>query len=123
MARAFDGTGSNDGGKDTKIKNKYDDPNYYGYTQLLYEKANDEIIDKIIKRLKLTDKKKKESKSPTLSEVRKFAQLLQNKREKSWNDEDTNTVDLRSSLDSISDRQTRNKRRLQNNKLTATCSN
>ncbi len=53
---------------------KFDDPNYYGYSQLLYEKKNEEILDKIIKRLKLHDKKSREqSNSPVIDEIRNYA--------------------------------------------------
>jgi len=57
MGKAVEGGGKDDVGGG-RIINKYDDPNYYGYSELLNEKATDVILDKIIKRLKLTDQQK-----------------------------------------------------------------
>lgn len=59
---------------------KFADPNYFGYSQLLYEKKNEEILEKIIKRLKLNDQQRKKNTSPTLNDVRKYAQQLEDQR-------------------------------------------
>ena len=44
---------------------KFADPNYHGYSQLLYEKKNEEILQQLIKRLQLNEQ--------PLNEVRQYA--------------------------------------------------
>ena len=55
MAKAVEGGNLDDIGGG-RVINKYKKPGYHGYAELLFQKSTDAIIDKIIKRLKLTDK-------------------------------------------------------------------
>lgn len=61
------------GSNRAKFESRYDEANYKDYAEFINHKTNDEILDRIIKRLNLCDARKINSKSPTLGEIRACA--------------------------------------------------